>query len=86
MNIYTCFQKRKSQLITFKLGGEAEAMIDFTLVNNKCRSSVKDLKVTPSQEIGSHHCLLSMDMVFKHNTICQNISSKQYIIHFLIHP
>ena len=26
-----------------------------------------------------------MDMVFKHNTICQNISSKQYIIHFLIH-
>ena len=40
MNIYTCFQKRKSQLITFKLGGEAEAMIDFTLVNNKCRKVV----------------------------------------------
>ena len=39
----TCFQKRKSRLITFRLG-ETETMIDYILVNNKYRSSVKDVK------------------------------------------
>ena len=33
----TCFQKRKSQLITFRLG-ETETMIDYNLVNNKFRN------------------------------------------------
>ena len=53
----TCFQERKCWLITFRLG-ETEAMIDYILVNNKYRSSVKDVKVIPGEEIVSQHCLL----------------------------
>ena len=60
----SCFQKRKSWLITFRLG-ETETMIDYILVNNKYRSSVKDVKLIPGEEIVSQHCLLLMDMVFK---------------------
>ena len=60
----TCFQNRKSQLITFRLG-ETETMVDYILVNNKCGSSDKDVKVIPGEEIVSQHCLLLMDMVFK---------------------
>ena len=40
-------------------------MIAYILVNNKYRSSVKDVKVIPSEEIVSQNCLLLMDMVFK---------------------
>ena len=40
-------------------------MIDYILVNNKCRSSVKDVKVIPGEKIVSQYCLLSMDIVFK---------------------
>ena len=40
-------------------------MIDYILVNNKYRSSVKDMKVIPGEEIVSQHCLLLMDMMFK---------------------
>ena len=60
----TCFQKRKSWLITFR-SGETETMIDYILVNNKYRSSVKDVKVIPGEDTVSQHCLLLMDMVFK---------------------
>ena len=60
----TCFQKRKSRLITFG-SGETETMIDYILANSKYRSSVKDVKVIPSEEIVSQHCLLLIDMVFK---------------------
>ena len=42
----TCFQKRKSGLITFR-SGETETIIDYILVNNKYRSSVRDVKVIP---------------------------------------
>ena len=62
MNI--CFQKRKSRLITFR-SGETETMIDYFLVNNTYRSSVKDVKVIPGERIVNQHCLLLMDMVFK---------------------
>ena len=60
----TCFQKRKNRLITFRLS-ETETMIDYILVNNKYRSSVKNVKVIPGEEIVSQHCLLLMNMVFK---------------------
>ena len=60
----TCLQKRKSRLITFT-SGETETMIDYILVNNKYRSSVKGVKVIPGEEIVSQHCLLLMDTVFK---------------------
>ena len=60
----TCFQKKKSRLITFRLG-ETETMIDYILVHNKYRSSVKDVNVIPGDEIRIQHCLLLMDMVFK---------------------
>ena len=60
----TCFWKRESQLITFR-SSEIETMIDYILVNNKYRSSVKDMTVIPGEEIVSQHCLLSMDTVFK---------------------
>ena len=40
-------------------------MIDYILVKNRYRSSVKDVKVISGEEIVSKHCLLSMDMVFK---------------------
>ena len=60
----TCFQKRKSQLITHR-SGETETVIDHILVKNKYRSSVKEVKVIPGEEIVSQHCLLLMDMVFK---------------------
>ena len=43
----SCFQKRKSRLITFRLG-ETETMIDYILVNNKY-SSAKDVKVIPGE-------------------------------------
>ena len=48
----TCFQKRKSWLITFR-SGETETMIDYILVNNKYRSSVsvKDVKVILGEEM-----------------------------------
>ena len=46
----TCFQKRKSWLITFR-SGETDTMIDYILLNNKYRSSVKDVKVIPGEEI-----------------------------------
>ena len=39
-------------------------MVNYILVNNKYRSSVKDVKEIPSEEIVSQHCLLLMDMVF----------------------
>ena len=58
----TCFQKRKSQLITFR---SSDLIIDYFLVNNKYRSSAKDVKVIPGEDIASQHCLLLMDMVFK---------------------
>ena len=48
----TCFQKRKSWLLIFRLG-ETETMISYILVNNKYRSSVKDAKVIPDEEIVS---------------------------------
>ena len=34
-------------------------------MNNKDRSSVKDVKVIPAEEIVSQHCLLLMDMIQK---------------------
>ena len=40
-------------------------MIDYILVNNKYRRSVKDVKVIPDDEIVRQHCLLLMDMIFK---------------------
>ena len=60
----TCFQKRKSRLVTFR-SSETETMIDYILLNNKYRSSVKDVKVIPGEEIVSQHCLLLMNMVFR---------------------
>ena len=48
----TCFQKRKNWLKTFR-SGETETMIDYILVNNKYRSSVKDAKVISGEEIVS---------------------------------
>ena len=45
----TCFQKRKSWLITFR-SCETETMIDYILVNKKYRSSVKDVKVILDEE------------------------------------
>ena len=60
----TCFQKKKSGLITFK-SGETETMTDYILVNKKYKSSVKDVKLIPGEEVVSQHCLLLMDMVFK---------------------
>ena len=60
----TCFQKRKSQLITFTLG-KTETMIDYILVNNNYRSRVNNVKVIPGEEIVSQHCLLLINMVFK---------------------
>ena len=60
----TCFQKRKSRLITFK-SRETKTIIDYNLANKKYGSSVKDVKVISGEEIGSRHCLLSMDMVLK---------------------
>ena len=40
-------------------------MIHYVPVNNKYRSSVRDVKVVPGEEILSQHCLLLIDMVFK---------------------
>ena len=39
-------------------------MIEYILVNNKYRSSVKDVKVIPGEEVVCQHCLLLIDMVF----------------------
>ena len=42
----TCFQKKKSGLMTFR-SGETETMINYILVNNKYRSSVKGCESNP---------------------------------------
>ena len=60
----TFFQKRKSLLRTFR-SGKTETMIDYILMDNKCRSSVKDVKVTPGEEKVSQYCILLMGMMFK---------------------
>ena len=44
--ISTCFHKRKSWLITFKLG-ETETMIDYIFVNNRYRICVNYVKSNP---------------------------------------
>ena len=44
---------------------EKEKSINYILVNSKYRSSVKDVKVIPGEEIVSQDCLLLMDMVFR---------------------
>ena len=46
----TCFQKQKIGLIMFR-SGETETMIDYILLNNKYRSSAKDVKVIPGEEM-----------------------------------
>ena len=40
-------------------------MTDYIFVNNNYRSSVKNVKVIPGEEMVSQHCLVSMDMVFE---------------------
>ena len=40
-------------------------MIDYALVNNKYRSSVKDVKAITGEETVSQYCLVCMDMMFK---------------------
>ena len=45
--------------------GETEAMIEYILVNNRYRSSFKNVKVISGEELVNQHCFLSMDMVFK---------------------
>ena len=60
----SCFQKKKSRLITFRLS-ETETMIKYIIVNNKYRRSVKDVKVIPAEEIVNQHYLLLMDIVLK---------------------
>ena len=42
----TCFRIRKNRFITFR-SGETETIIDYILVNNKYKNSVKDVKVIP---------------------------------------
>ena len=59
-----CFLTKKSQLITFR-SCETETKINYILVNNKYRNSVKDAKVIPGEEIMSQLSLLLMDMVLK---------------------
>ena len=60
----SCFQKKKSRLITFRLT-ETETMIKYIIVNSKYRRSVKDVKVIPAEEIVNQHYLLLMDIVLK---------------------
>ena len=60
----TCFQKRKSRLVTFR-SGEADTIINYILVNNKYGSSANDVKVIQGEKIVSQHCHLLMEMVFK---------------------
>ena len=46
----SCFQKKKSRLATFR-SVKTETMNDYILVNKEYRSSVKDVKVIPGEEI-----------------------------------
>ena len=48
--INTWFLRRKSWLIKFRLG-EIETFVNYILVNNLNKSSVKDVKVIPGEEI-----------------------------------
>ena len=60
----TCFPKSKSRFKTFR-SRETGTVINYTLVSSKYRSSVKDVKLFPGEDILSQHCLLLMDMAFK---------------------
>ena len=64
LHLINSFQKKKSLLITFR-SSETGILFDYILVNNKCRNSVKKMKVIRSEEIVSQHCFLLMNMVFK---------------------
>ena len=50
----TCFQKRKSRLLTFR-SGETETVIDYILVNSRYRSSVQDVSIISGEELVSQH-------------------------------
>ena len=44
-------------------------MIDYIPVNNRYKSSVKDVKVIPGKEIVSQHSLMLIDMMFTKKVI-----------------
>ena len=49
--------------------GETDTIIGYILVNNKYKSSVKDVKVIPGTEIVSEHSLMLIDMMLKKKVI-----------------
>ena len=49
--------------------GETDTMIDYIPVNNRYKSSVKDVKVIPGKEIVSQHSLMLIDMMFTKKVI-----------------
>ena len=46
----TVFKKRESHLITYE-SGAAKTQVDYLLVRNRDRKSLRDVKVIPSEEI-----------------------------------
>ena len=57
----TCFKKRDSHLVTYKLGNVA-MQIDFILFRRPMRKLVADVKVIPGKEVALQHQLLVCDM------------------------
>ena len=59
----TCFEKRKSRLITFWSGDtETEWLITFLPITGI--DIVADVKAIPGEEVVSQHCVLVMDLLF----------------------
>ena len=51
-----CFEKRKSRL-------DIKTVIDYIVVNNRYRGSVKDAKAIGDEEVEGQHCPLAMDVL-----------------------
>ena len=61
---YTYFQEKNCHLVTYT-SDHAEKVVDYILVNYCYRNRVKDIKVTPCEEVVSQHHLFMMEFLLK---------------------
>ena len=62
--VNSLFKKKVDHLVTFR-SGNAETQIDFFLTRVGTRGLCKDCKVIPSEQMGTQHRFLVMDVLIK---------------------
>ncbi|XP_026482140.1 craniofacial development protein 2-like [Ctenocephalides felis] len=74
----TWFKKRKTKLYTWKSPGHSERyQIDYIIVKNRFRNSVKDVNTFPGADIDSGHNLLTTDIETKLKNIRKTGKKRQ---------